>query len=67
MEFLRKLKNSIKSSVKSVLINYKEFIGLYAAVIVVQLLLGVWTFSAFTNYSANDAIFEENYKGESRD
>ncbi|MBE6684939.1 MAG: ABC transporter permease [Ruminococcaceae bacterium] len=62
MEFLRKLKNSIKSSVKSVLINYKEFIGLYAAVIVVQLLLGIWTFSAFTNYNANDAMFEENYK-----
>ena len=62
MEFLRKLKNSIKSSVKSVLINYKEFIGLYAAVIVVQLLFGIWTFSAFTNYNANDALFEENYK-----
>lgn len=61
MEFLRKLKNSIKSSVKSVLINYKEFIGLYAAVIVVQLLLGIWTFSAFTNYNANDTLFEENY------
>ena len=62
MEFLRKLKNSIKSSVKSVLINYKEFIGLYAAVIVVQLLFGIWTFSAFTNYNANDTLFEENYK-----
>lgn len=62
MELLTKLKNKLKSSFKSVLLNYKEFLGIYAAVIIVQLLVGVWSLSAFTNYNANDNVFDENYK-----
>lgn len=61
MELLNKLKNSIKSSFKTVLLNFKEFVWIYIAVIIVQLLIGVWTLSAFTNHVANDAMFEENY------
>ena len=62
MENIKKLLSSFKSSAKSVLLNYKEYIGIYIAIIIVQLLLGVWTLSAFTNYSSNNALFEENYK-----
>ena len=61
MELLIKLKNKAKSSFKSVLLNYKEFLGIYAAIMIVQLLLGVWSLSAFTNYYANDSVFDENY------
>ena len=61
MELLIKLKNKAKSSFKSVLLNYKEFLGIYAAIIIVQLLVGVWSLSAFTNYYANDNVFDENY------
>ena len=62
MEIIRKLFTSFKGSAKSVLLNYKEYIGIYIAIIIVQLLLGVWTMSAYTNYSSNNALFEENYK-----
>lgn len=62
MEILKKIKNSIKNSFKSVLLNFKEFIGIYVAVIIVQLLIGVWALSAFTNYYANDSIFDDNYE-----
>ena len=62
MELLIKLKNKAKSSFKSVLLNYKEFLGIYAAIMIVQLLLGVWSLSAFTNYYANDSVFDENYE-----
>ena len=62
MELLKKIKKSIKNSFKSVLLNFKEFIGLYVAVIIVQLLIGVWALSAFTNYYANDSVFDDNYK-----
>lgn len=62
MEILKKIKNKLKSSFKSVLLNYKEFLGIYAAVVIVQLLVGVWSLSVFTNYYANDSIFDDNYK-----
>ena len=62
MEFLVKFKNSFKNSVKSVTLNFKEFIGIYIAVIIVQLLVGVWALSAFTNQVANDELFDDNYK-----
>ena len=61
MELLEKIKKFIKSSFKSVILNFKEFLGIYIAVIIVQLLLGIWTLSAFTNYYANDKLFEEHY------
>ena len=41
--------------------NFREFVGIYIAMIVVQLLLGVWTLSAYTNYYANDELFDNNY------
>ena len=62
MEILKKCKNSVKNSFKSILLNYKEFLGIYAAVIIVQLLVGVWALSSFTNYYANDSVFDNNYK-----
>lgn len=61
MELLEKLKKFIKTSFKSVVLNFKEFLGIYIAVIIVQLLLGIWTLSAFTNYYANDTLFDDNY------
>ncbi len=61
LELLKKFKNSVKNSMKSVLYNCKEFAGIYIAIIIVQLLLGVWALSAFTNYYANDRLFDENY------
>lgn len=62
MELLKKLKNKAKNSLKSVLLNYKEFIGIYISILIVQLLLGTWTMSAFTNFTANDSLFDENYQ-----
>ncbi len=59
---MKKLFSSFKGSAKSVLLNYKQFIGIYIAVLIVQLLLGVWTMSAYTNYYSNNELFEENYK-----
>ncbi len=61
MELINKLKNSVKSSMKSVLYNIKEFSGIYISIIIVQLLIGVWALSAFTNYYANDRLFDTNY------
>lgn len=61
MELLKKLKSRISSSLKSVVLNFREFVGLYISVIIVQLLLGVWTLSAFTNFFASDALFDSNY------
>lgn len=55
------MKNKAKSSFKSVILNYKEFLGIYAAILIVQLLVGVWSLTAFTNYKANDSVFDENY------
>lgn len=62
MEILKKLKSKLKSSFKSVILNFKEFVGIYVAIIIVQLLIGVWSLAAFTNYYANDSIFDNNYK-----
>ena len=62
MEKVKKLFVKIKNSIRSVLFNYKEFAGLYASMIIVQILLGVWALSAFTNYYANDRMFDSNYK-----
>ena len=62
MEKVKKLFTKIKNSIKSVLFNYKEFAGLYASMMIVQILLGVWALSAFTNYYANDRLFDSNYK-----
>ena len=59
---IKKLLLSFKGSAKSVLLNYKQYIGIYIAVLIVQLLLGAWTMSAYTNYSSNNELFEENYK-----
>ena len=61
MEFFRKIKNTVKNSIKSVVLNYKEFIGLYISVMIVQLLLGTWALSSFTNYYANDRMFDQAY------
>ncbi len=61
MELLNKLKNKVKSSMKSVLYNYKEFVGIYVSIIIVQLLLGIWSMSTFTNYYANDRLFDDHY------
>lgn len=61
MEKIKALFASFKTSAKSVLINFKEFTGIYIAIIVVQLLLGVWTMSAFTSYYSNDQLFKDNY------
>lgn len=62
MEILKKIKNSIKNSLKSVLLNYKEFVGIYVAIMIVQILIGVWSISAFTNHYANDTMFDSNYE-----
>lgn len=62
MDKIKKLLFSFRGAAKSVLINYKEYVGIYIAIIVVQLLLGVWTMSAFTNYHSNNQLFEDNYK-----
>ncbi|MBQ8410086.1 MAG: ABC transporter permease [Clostridia bacterium] len=62
MELLKKIKNSVKNSLKSVLLNYKEFIGIYISIIIVQLLIGTWAMSTYTNYFANDEIFDKNYQ-----
>ena len=62
MNKIKKMLGSFKGSAKSVLLNYKQYIGIYIAVLIVQLLLGVWTMSAYTNYSSNNELFEENYK-----
>ena len=62
MELFSKLKKKVISSFKSVLLNYKEFIGIYIAIIIVQLIVGVWALSAFTNYYANDELFDSNYE-----
>ena len=62
LEILKKIKNKLKSSFKSVLLNFKEFVGIYVAIMIVQLLVGVWSLAAFTNYYANDSIFDNNYK-----
>ena len=61
MEILKKFLKSVNNSIKSVTYNFREFIGIYIAMVVVQLLLGVWTLSSFTNYYANDALFDNNY------
>lgn len=61
MEFFSSFKRNLKAAFKSVLLNYREFIGIYVSVIIVQLLLGTWTLSAFTNHSAGDGLFDEHY------
>lgn len=61
MNEIKKIFFSFKSSAKSVLLNYREYIGIYIAVLIVQLLLGVWTMSAYTNYSSNNELFVDNY------
>ena len=62
MEKIKKLLSAAKRSVKSVALNYKEFLGIYAAVLIVQLLLGTWALSAFTNFSANDTLFDDEFR-----
>ena len=61
MERLNKIKKSIVNSFKSVLFNFKEFVCIYIAIVIVQLLFGVWTLSAYTNYHANDEMFNKEY------
>ena len=61
MNEIKKIFFSFKSSAKSVILNYREYVGIYIAVLIVQLLLGVWTMSAYTNYSSNNELFENNY------
>ncbi len=61
MEKLKLFLTEFKTSVKSVLLNFKEFTAIYIAIIVVQLLLGVWTMSAYTNTLSNDALFKDAY------
>ncbi len=61
MERLKKIRKSIINSFKSVLFNIKEFICIYIAIVIVQLLFGVWTLSAYTNYHANDELFDAEY------
>ena len=62
MEIIKKVLKSVKNSIKSVTVNFKEFIGIYIAVLIVQLLLGIWTMSAFTNYFANDTLFNNQFR-----
>ena len=52
----------MKNSMKTVLLNYKEFIGIYISIIIVQLLIGTWAMSTYTNYYANDELFDNNYQ-----
>ncbi len=61
MEWLKKIQKSVFSSFKSVLFNFKEFVCIYIAIVIVQLLFGVWTLSAYTNYYANDTFFYDAY------
>lgn len=61
MELLKKIKKSVLSSFKSVIYNFKEFVCIYIAIVIVQLLLGVWTLSTYTNYYANDSLFNDAY------
>ena len=61
MERLKKIRKSIVNSFKSVLFNFKEFVCIYVAIVIVQLLFGVWTLSAYTNYHANDEMFNSAY------
>lgn len=61
MEQIKAFFSSFKASAKSVIFNFREFAGIYIAIIVVQLLLGVWTLSAFTGHYSNDQLFKENY------
>ena len=61
MEFISKFKKNAKNAFKSVLFNGKEFVGIYISVIIVQMLLGIWTLSAFTNYTSSDELFDARY------
>ena len=61
MEFISKIKKSLKSTFKSVIFNFKEFVCIYVAIVIVQLLFGVWALSTYTNYYANDGMFDEQY------
>ena len=58
MDLLAKFKKSAKNAFKSVIYNGREFVGIYVAVIVVQMLIGVWTITSFTNYSSGDEMFD---------
>ena len=61
MDKLKKLFKSVKNSFKSVLLNSREFVGIYIAVLIVQLLLSIWAQSAFTNYSVADDMLSEHF------
>ena len=61
MEKIKAYFSSFKTSAKSVILNSKEFTGIYIAIIVVQILLGVWTMSAFTGHYSNDRLFKDTY------
>lgn len=61
MEWLKKHKKAVLSSFKSVLFNFKEFVCIYISIVIVQLLFGVWALSAYTNYYANDSLFNDAY------
>lgn len=61
MEFWSKFKRSANNAFKSVIFNGKEFVGIYVSVIIVQMLLGIWTITSFTNYTSSDELFDSRY------
>ncbi len=58
---MSELFKNIKGSLKAVILNFREYAGIFAAILLVQTIFGIFVFSAFTNSEANDKLFGDAY------